>query len=194
MFTDESCFSVRPMKNRLHVRRKKGKRLHQKFVVRTFKSGYQNISVWGGFSFFGRTPLVGTVGTFTQHTYRAIIDAHILPFKRDTHENSNAFTLQEDNSGPHRARSIATYLQNKDMNRMKWPAQSPDLNPIENVWGLTKGHLRKQPRPPKSPIDLFNILSTIWNSRPDSYFQNLVASMPNRVASVRKNRGGSTKY
>ena len=194
MFTDELCFSVRPMKNKLHVRRKKGKSLHQKFVVPTFKSGYLTISVWGGFSFSRRTPLVGTVGTFIQHTHRAIIDAHVLPFKGEKHGENNAFTLQEDICGLHRARSTATYLQNKDMNRMKGPAQSPDLNPIEIVWGLMIVLLRKQLRRPKSPMDLFNILSTIWNSLPDSYFQNLVASMPNRAASVRKNRGGSTKY
>ena len=123
-----------------------------------------------------------------------IIDAHILPFKKDTHGDNNASILQEDNCGPHRACSIAADLQNKDMNRMKRPAQSLNLNPIENFWCIMKGHLRKQPSHSKSPMDLFNILSTIWNSLPDSYFRNLVASMSNRVASFRKNRGGSTKY
>ena len=112
------------------MRRKKGKSDHQKFVIPKFKLGYQTISVSGGFSFPRRTTLVDTIGTFTQHTHRAIIDAYILPFKRDTHGDNNTFALQEDNCDPHRARFIATYLRNKDMNRMKWPAQSPDLNRI----------------------------------------------------------------
>ncbi len=53
---------------------------------------------------------------------------------------------------------------------MKWSAQSPDLNPIENVWGLMKTHLRKRNVNPRNPMELFHILSTMWNSLPDDYF------------------------
>ncbi len=80
MFTDESCFTVRPVKNRLRVWRHNGHRLNSKHIVPTFKSGYQSMSVWGGFSLRGRTTLVGTIGSFDRHTYRVIIDNHILPF------------------------------------------------------------------------------------------------------------------
>ncbi len=72
---------------------------------------------------------------------------------------------------------------------MKWPPQSPDLNPIENVWGLMKTYLRKRAVNPKNPIDLFRILSNKWNTLLDSYFQKLVASMPKRIEMVRENKG-----
>ena len=132
MFTDESSFSVRPKKNRLHVRRQKEQKYRQNLTVPTYKSGYQTVPVWGGFSSGGRTPLVRTVGSFDQHTYRVMIDNHILPFVYDVHGGTNTFILQEDNCGPHRAKSIATYLANEDITRMEWAPQSPDLNPIEN--------------------------------------------------------------
>ena len=77
---------------------------------------------------------------------------------------------------------------------MKWPAQSPDLNPIENVWGLMKFQLRKRSKHPSNPVHLFQILNEIWNALPDSYFTTLIASMLNRVRSVRQNKGQSTKY
>ena len=80
MFTDESRFTVRSVRNRLRIWRTRGIHLHPKSVVPTFESGYQSVSVWGGFSARGRTPLVGTMGTFNQHTYNAIIDPHIIPF------------------------------------------------------------------------------------------------------------------
>jgi len=78
----------------------------------------------------GYIPLVRTVGLFDQHTYLVIIYYHILPFMYNVHSGPATFVLQEDNCGPHRARSIATYLQNEEIERMIWPAQSPDLNPI----------------------------------------------------------------
>ena len=77
---------------------------------------------------------------------------------------------------------------------MKWPAQSPDSNPIENVWDLMKSHLRKLAASPRKHVHLFEILSKMWNSLPDSYVESLVASMLNRVEIVHKQRGRSTKY
>ena len=101
MLTEELCFSIFPVKNRLHVRMKKRNRLHQKFVVPTFKSGYQTVSAWSIFSFSRYSPLTGIIGTFTQHKYRAIIDAHTLQFTNYKQRDSNAFTLQEDSCGPY---------------------------------------------------------------------------------------------
>ena len=193
-FTDEASFTVRPMRNRLKVWRHRGKGMLPNNIVPTFKSGYQTISVWGCFSMHGRTPPVGTIGSFTSATYRVIIDNHIIPFIYDIHGGTNEFILQEDNCGPHRAKNIATYLANEDVARMEWPPQSPDLNPIENVWGLMKNRLRKRSVHPSSPMHLFSILSEMWNTLPDSYFQSLVASMPVRVKKVRQGRGKSTKY
>ena len=133
MFRDESCVSVRPKRNRLNFRRRKGMKLRQRLTVLTFKSGYQRVSVWGGFSLRGRTPLVGTIGSFDHYTYRVIIDNHVLPFVYDLHGGSNAFVLQEDDCGPHRAKSIAMYLVDEEIIRKKSPLQSSDLNTIEDI-------------------------------------------------------------
>ncbi len=164
MFIDESSFSVRPMKNRLRVRRTGGNRLQQCNIVSTFKSGYQTIPGSGGLSKHGRTPLVGTIGSFTKEKYLAIIDEHVLPFMSEKHRGSDAFILQYDNCGPHRASSIATYLSKKDVVRMDWPTQSPDLNSIENIRRIMKSRLRKLDVLPRSKMHLFQRLSYTWNS------------------------------
>ena len=85
LFKGESCFSVRPKKNRLHVRRHRGKRYLTKLTIPPFKSGYLSVSVRGGFFALGRTSLVGTVGSFDQRTYRVIVDNQILPFMYNVH-------------------------------------------------------------------------------------------------------------
>lgn len=142
MFTDESSFTVRPKKNRMQVWREKGERMCWKHIIPTFKSCYKCVSAWGGFSVSGRTPLVGTIGSFKSDRYRVIIDNHILPFMYDVYDGPARFVLQEDNCRPHRAINIATYLKNDEVTRMKCPAQSPDLNLNENIWGLMNGRLR----------------------------------------------------
>ena len=122
MFTYESTFTVRPLKNRLRVRRKPGQRWEQRYTVPTFKPGFQIVSVWAGFSMHGRTCLVGISGKLNQRTYRSIIDAHILPFKKNVHCDNPLFILQEYNCGPHHAKAINSYLYLNSVNRMQWPA------------------------------------------------------------------------
>ena len=113
----------------------------------------------GRFSSRRGSALIGTVGSFGRLTYRVIIDNHILPFMYYVHVGPECFILQEDNCGPHRAKSIATYLSNEEVTGMKWPAQSPDFNPIENIWGLMKSHLRKRAMHPNNPMHLFALLT-----------------------------------
>ncbi len=72
LFTDESSFTVRPTKNRSRVWKKPGQRLHQRCIIPTFKSVYQVVSVWGGFSMNGRTPLAGTIVIFDSNSYRVM--------------------------------------------------------------------------------------------------------------------------
>ncbi len=110
MIMDEFCFTVCPVKNRLRHWRYDGRRLKSKHIVLTFKSGCQIVSEWGDFSLRGSTALVGTIGTFDRHTYRVIIDNHILSFVYNVHDGPADFSLQEDNCGPHRAKSIPIYL------------------------------------------------------------------------------------
>ena len=105
MFTDESSFTARPMKNYLHIWRRKGSRLNHKYTVSTFKSGYQNVSVWTGFSLRGLSSLVDVIESFYSKTYRVAIDSHILLFMYKVQGGTNDFALQEENCGPHRAKN-----------------------------------------------------------------------------------------
>ena len=76
---------------------------------------------------------------------------------------------------------------------MKWPAERPDSNPIENIWGLMEVILRNRIVHPKNHIELFRTRPHIWNSIPSSYFEILVAPMPTCIVSVKKGRDGPTK-
>ena len=75
---------------------------------------------------------------------------------------------------------------------MNWPAQSPDLNPIEILWGPL--NRLTQDRNPQSEDELFEILKHAWNSMSDEYPHNLVESMPSRCKAVIQSRGWPAKY
>ena len=108
----------------------------------------------------------------------------MLPFNEAKDGGKNVFISQEYNCGPHRAKSIATYLQSKGVSRMKWPVQSPVLNPIENMWRLLKQRLPKLPKQPTSIDQLFDILPSALDSFSEEYFCTLACSMASRVRKV----------
>ena len=77
---------------------------------------------------------------------------------------------------------------------MKWPAQSPDLNPIEHLWHHVKMQLAKYETVPTSIEELWRRTEHEWNKIPASVCQNLIESMPRRVEAVLKAKGSYTKY
>ncbi len=172
----------------------KKKKVASKLHCSNLQIRVSNCVCMGVFLYEGQDPLVGVIRSFTRATYRVVIDNHVLSFMYDVHDGPASLVLQEDNCGRHRATSIATYLHNEEVEWMQWPSQNPDLNPIENVWRLMKNRVRKQAVPPKNTVHLFQILSQMWNSLPDSYFKSLVASLPARVKMVREHLGRSTNY
>jgi len=76
---------------------------------------------------------------------------------------------------------------------MTWPAQSPDLNPIEHLWSVLKRRLADLPHP-KNLDELWELLEQEWYKIPPRTIADLVASMPRRVKAVRKAKGGYTRY
>ena len=194
IFSDESFFTLRPTSLRKKVWREAKTRYNASNIVPTFKSGFISLSAWAAFSAHGRTPLVKIDGTLKQARYKEILEAELIPFIEQNYESIEDVVFQQDNCGPHKAKSISTYLAQKNVRVMDWPAQSPDLNPIENAWAFLKRRLREHRPYPRNISELFDLMQHEWKSIPDSYFKNLVRSMPTRATLVKLNKGGQTKY
>jgi hypothetical protein len=65
---------------------------------------------------------------------------------------------------------------------MPWPAQSPDLNPIDSLWGILDTHLKG--RKPTTTLELYDELETFWNDLDISLLTKLVDTMPDRCQAV----------
>ena len=77
---------------------------------------------------------------------------------------------------------------------MERPAQSPDLNPIEHLWGILKRKLASHKEPPASIDELWKRVEAEWEKISAKECRDLIESMPRRVAAVLKAKGGYTKY
>ncbi|GET62590.1 IS630 family transposase [Rhizophagus irregularis DAOM 181602=DAOM 197198] len=88
--------------------------------------------------------------------------------------------FQEDNAAPHRSRVATAARENAEIVTLDWPAQSPDINPIENIWAEMKMMIRRHSPPPSSISVLMEYVTDAWNDIPPEYYRKLIKSMPQR--------------
>ena len=100
--------------------------------------------------------------------------------------------LQDDNA--RRARIIREYLQNVGVERMEWPAVSPDLNPIEHLWDQLGRAVHARVTNRTTLADLRQILIEEWDAIPQQNVARLVTSMRRRCQAVVAAYGSSTRY
>ena len=89
------------------------------------------------------------------------------------------FVLQQDGATCHTSRSSREWFASNHWTVSDWPANSPDLNPIENVWGIMKKALEKKKT--KNLNELERIIQDVWDEITLPYLVNLVGSMPHRI-------------
>ena len=77
---------------------------------------------------------------------------------------------------------------------MNWPSQSPDMNPIEHLWGLVKRKLGQDQGAPKGIYDLWERVGEVWSKIDVETYRSLIRCMESRVQAVLKAKGVHTKY
>jgi len=172
IFSDEASFWAKSSIRRVWATQA------NRLIERTVKHPVK-VHVWGCFSKQG----FGTLHIFTQNLDAAkmvqIYERVLLPSAQRwfTKKNEN-WLLQEDNDPKHRSRLCTAWKQENGVDVLDWPSQSPDANPIENVWALIKFKLRGKKI--WTVKQLIRQIRFVWRSLSEDYAVKLVESMPRR--------------
>ena len=176
----------------LRVWRGVGQRNDPQFAVAVNRWGGGSVMVWAGISVAERTQLHFVQGNMTSHYYREnVLQAIVLPMRNRL---GDRFLLMDDNARPHRARIITTFLEDNQIQRLDWPSMSPDLNPIENIWGMLGTRVRNHNPPVTNVQTLTAALQEEWDSIEQAVIRNTVVSMRRRCTECVNNDGASTHY
>lgn len=193
LFTDESLIDLSSGPRNVYVRRPTGERYNPRFVSQTRKryGGGVKLMVWAGIMYKKQTGLYEMNGGITGQVYSEFLRDKIFPDMQQL--IPNGYIFMDDNAPCHRARVVMEMKEEREIDCLEWwPANSPDLNPIENMWGILKEKIRH--RNPKNKQELWQFAIEEWENISFQTINNIINSMPNRIQLVIRARGNSIRY
>ena len=161
------------------------------FSKRRAKGG-GGVMIWGAFGYLGKSSIGFITTKLNAEGYRNLLNGHLNDISQKF-GNTN-FIFQQDNAPIHRAKSNISWFTSKKIKLLEWPALSPDLNPIENVWGILARRVYAEGKQYSNVDELKKAIVHVWENISLEDLRKHSESMPNRIFEVIQNGGNKTKY
>ena len=214
IWSDEALIRIGQDPRRHRVIRSIGKGLQERYLRPSFKSNQVTIIVWACFCGDKIGPILplhqGGIGAveymeILSGGLMSIIDdllGHLADQDTIRVVDENSLLFMHDNAPCHRDRPVSKLLHKYSIPVMHWPPQSPDLNPLENVWPDIKHRFYKRfielgaclSTPSVAIAQYSKMIQKAWAEVDRRFLYRLIESMPDRVAAVIAANGRSTKY
>ncbi len=151
--------------------------------------------MWGIFSWHTLVPLVPIEHCLNATAYMSIVADHVHHFMTTVYPSSDGY-FQQDSAPCHKAQIISDWFLEHDneFTLLKWPPQSPDLNPKEQLCDVVEREICIMDVQPTNLQQLHDTIMSIRNKISEECFQHLVESMPRRIKAVLKAKWGPTRY
>jgi transposase len=178
IFSDESSFQL--FRNTV---RRWSKNPRQE--VKRIPKNRQKIMVWGAISVKGQIGFHSFRRTMDGPYYVEILEDNLIDEARK--KFGYRWRRQQDNDPKHTSRIAKDFLQQEVPETIDWPSNSPDANPIENVWSVLERRVEK--RHPSSIDELDRFLKEEWKKVDKSLLINLIRSMKTRCMGLIDSKG-----
>ena len=119
------------------------------------------LHVWGGISVRGQTSICIFDGKMNAQLFVSILDQTLVPFIREVYPDGHRF--QQDNDPKHCSRLARRFYEDRGINWWPTPPESPDLNPIENLWHELKEDIQRVAKP-KIKAELIAGINNFWDT------------------------------
>ena len=156
------------------------------------RAGGGSVMIWACFGWNFKSNISFIDGRMNSQDYCLMLSNQV-----DNISNSfggDRWIFQQDNAPCHAAAFTKKWFRDHNVDVMDWPAVSPDLNPIENLWGILVRKVYADGKQFKSVNDLKMSIEREWANLSQNVCQNLISSMPDRIFEAIKNNGNKTKY
>ncbi|GFT34553.1 transposable element Tcb1 transposase [Trichonephila clavipes] len=165
VFTDESRTRLQHHNGRIRVCRHRGERRLNSCVMHGHTGPALNIMVCRGIGYHSRTPLVRVAGTLNSQRYISeVLDSVVHPY---LHGLATAI-FQQDNARPQVTRIVQKLFVNLQIELLPWPARSPDLSPIENMWSMVDQQMTQITPQAATSDNLGQRVEAAWSAVPQN--------------------------
>ncbi len=190
LFSDESKFCISFGNQGPRVWRN-GRETHSPSCLKSSVKYPQSVMIWGAMSSAGFGPICFLKTNVTEPVYQEILERFMLP-SADQFFKDAGFIFQQDLAPAHTAKSTKSWLNDHGVGVLDWPANSPDLNPIENLWVIVKRKMRN--KRPKNADEMKATVKKTWASILPQQCHKLITSTPSQIEAVIKANGAPTEY
>ncbi|KAG1530045.1 hypothetical protein G6F51_013961 [Rhizopus arrhizus] len=146
--------------------------------------------VWSCITWEGVGWIVDVGHLMNSECYLEVLKDDLLKAMRSYGLDSSKMVFQQDNYPKHTSKVVKEWIDQQPFEALKWPPQSPDLNPIEHMWAHLKRELfHSYETPPSSMHVLWERIGQTWYAISKEECQKYIESMPKRCAAVIRAKG-----